>query len=287
VPPGANYAAAIVDAIADSDTVVLIFSHHAAASPHVRRELEQAVNSDRRIIPVRIEDLLPTAEVRYYLGASQWVDAFPLPIDQHFARIAAATEASSRAARSSRRRRGWLVAAIVPAAVLLVVLTAVFVSRGGESASSSGSATTAVTAERSSRGILIFEKAIDALTPWTNDLANEMGSRDFRVRGVEAEAVYLGAWWALADSCGKRGDARTGVCYDLASDFLRKYFERDPRTINDETWGSPGVVAGAIDAGFRLTNEHLGESGSPAATTAGRPGIELLCEPSCQSVIDD
>jgi len=287
VEPGANYAASIVSAIADADVVVLIYSHYADASPHVRRELEQAVNADKRIVPVRIEDSLPTAEVRYYLGAWQWVDAFAPPIERHFERIAAAAAASSPVATPTRRRRRWLVGGLVVALVVVGALAAVLAAQGGGgSAGPSGSTTTGVTAERSSRGILLFQNAIGALTPWTNALANAMGSHDFRVHGIEAEAVYLGAWWALADWCDAHGDARTGVCYDLASDFLVNYFKRDPRTLNSKAWGKPGALGGAFDAGFVLTNQSLGVAGSIAADSTGRPGADVLCEPSCSAVID-
>jgi hypothetical protein len=113
-----------------------------------------------------------------------------------------------------------------------------------------------------------------------------MGAPQFRVETIESEAGYLGAWWALADWCQANGNGRAGVCYDLASDFLRKYFERDPRTVNDDTWGRPGAVGGVIDSGYNLTNRYLGVNGPPVARVDGQPGVEVLCEPSCEAVLD-
>ncbi len=122
VPAGANYADAIVSGIVGSDAVLLVFSHYADASPHVRRELEQAVNNDLRIVPVRIEDKMPSPEVRYYLGSWQWLDAFPPPINDHLTRVVDAV----RTVRSaSARRRKNRVALYVAAGVVLVALAAI------------------------------------------------------------------------------------------------------------------------------------------------------------------
>jgi len=180
---------------------------------------------------------------------------------------------------------------VIATAVLLSVgvasIAAFTLTRGGSGGSSAPSSRTSkgITAERAPRGVGLFEGAINAVTPWSNDLKNAMGASDFRVETTEAEAAYLGSWWALADWCQANGQGRTGVCYDLASEFLRKYFQRDPRTVNSKTWGRPGAVGGLIDSGYTLTNRYLGVNGPPVASDKGRPGIDLLCEPSCEAVV--
>jgi hypothetical protein len=75
IEPGENYTQAILDALDDAPAIVLIFSSATNDSPHVTRELESAVGSGKRIIPVRLEDVEPSRALRYFIGTSQWLDA--------------------------------------------------------------------------------------------------------------------------------------------------------------------------------------------------------------------
>jgi hypothetical protein len=75
IEPGENYTQAILDALDEAPAVVLIFSSATNESPHVTRELETAVGSGKRIIPVRLEDVEPSRALRYFIGTSQWLDA--------------------------------------------------------------------------------------------------------------------------------------------------------------------------------------------------------------------
>ncbi len=77
VTAGAFYADAIVHAIDGSRATVLILSRHAAASPHVVREIERAASKRHPIISVRLDsDPLPPG-LEYFLNTSQWLDAYP------------------------------------------------------------------------------------------------------------------------------------------------------------------------------------------------------------------
>jgi adenylate cyclase len=77
VTGGAFYADAIVHAIDGSKATVLILSRHAAASPHVVREIERAASKRHPIISVRLDsDPLP-AGLEYFLNTSQWLNADP------------------------------------------------------------------------------------------------------------------------------------------------------------------------------------------------------------------
>ena len=60
-------AAETLDAIRDSDLVVLVFSASANASPAVLREIERAVAYQRPVLPVRIDDAAPNASLQHYL----------------------------------------------------------------------------------------------------------------------------------------------------------------------------------------------------------------------------
>jgi Leucine-rich repeat (LRR) protein len=71
---GTNFAEEIVDAIPASKVMVIIFSVNSNASKQVMRELELAIKNDLIVIPVRIEDIIPTGGMAYYLSTMQWID---------------------------------------------------------------------------------------------------------------------------------------------------------------------------------------------------------------------
>jgi len=88
VIPGKNFPGSIIDAIDASNVVVLILSKSSDRSPHVIRELTRAVNRDLLIIPVRIEDILPSKNMTYLINIHHWFDAFPPPAQRYFAILA-------------------------------------------------------------------------------------------------------------------------------------------------------------------------------------------------------
>lgn len=75
VLPGKEYAAAIVDAIATSRAMVLIFSSQSNTSPQVKREVERAASKGLVIIPFRVEDVPMSKSLEYYLSDHHWLDA--------------------------------------------------------------------------------------------------------------------------------------------------------------------------------------------------------------------
>src|SRR3954452_2334601 len=83
VVPGADWGESIIDAIESSRVMVLIFSANANSSSQIKREVERAVDKDVYTIPVRIDDIEPTRSLEYFISSSQWMDAFPPPIEQH------------------------------------------------------------------------------------------------------------------------------------------------------------------------------------------------------------
>lgn len=89
VAPAADWAAEIIDAIAAARVMVLVFSAHANDSPQVRREVERAVHRDVAVLPFRVEDVLPSRSLEYFLSSQHWLDAFPPPMAPHLARLAA------------------------------------------------------------------------------------------------------------------------------------------------------------------------------------------------------
>jgi eukaryotic-like serine/threonine-protein kinase len=146
--------------------------------------------------------------------------------------------------------------------------------------------TTGVTAERRSPDIVLFEEHLDGATPFYNDLLAYTGEGP--IDQPEQEAALLGSWYALADWCNANGHGRIGICYDKAATFLNEYFDRDPRTLNTQSWGQPGAIGGVIATGYDLTNSHLGIDTQVMIPDLmqNRPGDAVLCEPSCSAVLD-
>ena len=75
VQPGVDYGEGIIEAINRARVMVLIFSAAANASPQIRREVERAVHKGLPIIPVRIEEILPSRSLEYFLSSPHWLDA--------------------------------------------------------------------------------------------------------------------------------------------------------------------------------------------------------------------
>jgi hypothetical protein len=87
VLPSADWAAEIIEAISTSRLMVLVFSAVSNASPQVRREVERAVHRQLPILPFRLEAVLPTKSLEYFLSSQHWLDAFPPPLGPHFDRL--------------------------------------------------------------------------------------------------------------------------------------------------------------------------------------------------------
>jgi TIR domain len=117
IAPSADWAAEIMDAITGARAMILVFSANSNKSPQVRREVERAVHKQLSILPFRIEDVLPSKSLEFFLSAQHWMDAFPPPREPHYARLCAylKTQLSADAALQA-------VPAFTPAAVAAVPL---------------------------------------------------------------------------------------------------------------------------------------------------------------------
>jgi ABC-type lipoprotein export system ATPase subunit len=76
VGAGMIYAERIVKAIKDCSALVLICSSASNRSSHVRNEVERAFSHDKPIVAFRIEETEPGEAFEYFLGSSQWLDAW-------------------------------------------------------------------------------------------------------------------------------------------------------------------------------------------------------------------
>jgi len=93
VMPGVSYAEALVRAINESKIFVLVFSSQANSSPQVLREVERAVNKGIPIIPFRIENVVPTKSMEYFLMIPHWLDALTPPMEKHLHKLADTVQA--------------------------------------------------------------------------------------------------------------------------------------------------------------------------------------------------
>jgi hypothetical protein len=89
IAPSADWAAEIIDAISNARTMILVFSASSNESPQVRREVERAVHKQLTVLPFRIENVLPSKSLEYFLSTQHWMDAFPPPREPHYAQLAA------------------------------------------------------------------------------------------------------------------------------------------------------------------------------------------------------
>ena len=146
--PGNDWGESIIDAINNSQLVVLVYSIHASRSLQIKREIERASSKGVTIVPFRIEDVPISKSLEYYLSDAYWIDALSLPIAPHLqllqevvARLAEApaTDAksltdplreSNLAAKHAfkRRRRYWprsrkarIIASIAGITLLLAI----------------------------------------------------------------------------------------------------------------------------------------------------------------------
>jgi WD40 repeat protein len=83
IRPGMDWGGAIIDAIADSRVLVLLFTEHSNQSPQVLREVERAVSKGLVIVPMRLDDAPPSKGMEYFISASHWMDALSGDLEAH------------------------------------------------------------------------------------------------------------------------------------------------------------------------------------------------------------
>jgi len=102
VPPGAEWAGAIVEAIDNCRVMILIFSEDANRSKQVHREVQRAFDGEKPVVPFRIENIMPEKSLAYYMGSVHWLDALTPPLEQHLEKLAASVQALVRLPISER-----------------------------------------------------------------------------------------------------------------------------------------------------------------------------------------
>jgi hypothetical protein len=162
--PGTDYSESIVEAISAAKLTVFVFSDHSNRSPHVHREIERTVSHGIPVLPFRVDDVVPSPSLEYFISDAHWLDAITPPVEQHLdqlvgtvrlllERSGAAVASTSAAAGTatavleappappvppaagpgprSRLPKWWRWAALAAAAVVAVVIVGVVAMGGG------------------------------------------------------------------------------------------------------------------------------------------------------------
>ncbi|MBC7575564.1 MAG: toll/interleukin-1 receptor domain-containing protein [Herminiimonas sp.] len=87
ISPSREWAEEIIDGINGAQVMLLVFSSRSNGSPQVRREIERAIHKEVPVIPFRIENVIPTKSLEYFLSAQHWFDAFEAPVDTYLPRL--------------------------------------------------------------------------------------------------------------------------------------------------------------------------------------------------------
>ena len=109
IQTGNEYAHEIVSAITNSIATLLIFSEEANNSHYVLREINSAVSRNKTIIPLRIQDFLPSEAMEFYLGPTHWLNAFPEILDVHIDKIISTVRALGNVSSGEKEEKEYKI----------------------------------------------------------------------------------------------------------------------------------------------------------------------------------
>ena len=81
--PGVNYGESIINAIQKCQIMIVVFTSNANDSKFVNKEVERAISKGAIVIPVRLQEILPSKSMEFFLSSSHWLDALTPPIEAH------------------------------------------------------------------------------------------------------------------------------------------------------------------------------------------------------------
>jgi predicted ATPase len=111
IVPGMPWAESIIDALETAKAMLLVFTASANQSVQIHREVERAVHKGVPVIPLRLENVLPTRTMEYFISTMHWLDAHQGPLDDHIDRVAQGVAAllaipgAGIASRAPKRRK--------------------------------------------------------------------------------------------------------------------------------------------------------------------------------------
>lgn len=74
IPPGAVFAEEIVNAIEGAVCCILMYTSDSNRSGYVLNEMNSAINHNKPIIPLRLDQTIPSKALEFYIGKNNWVD---------------------------------------------------------------------------------------------------------------------------------------------------------------------------------------------------------------------
>lgn len=119
VGPGENFQEAIVRALRRSSAMVLVFSNNANNSNEIKKEIAIASQRKLVVIPVRVEDVVPSDAFAYELAIRQWIDLFTdwdRSLDRLVAQIKAAETPANEDAPAPAPASTLTASAVMPPA---------------------------------------------------------------------------------------------------------------------------------------------------------------------------
>ena len=72
---------------------MLVFSDGSNQPTQVVREVGEAVDNDIQGVPLCIEDVEPSREMRYYIKSIRWLDAMTPPLEKHLQKLTHSVQA--------------------------------------------------------------------------------------------------------------------------------------------------------------------------------------------------
>ena len=177
---GAEYGEEILRGILDSKVFILILSAASNLSLHVRREVERAASNGKPIYPVRIEEVLPSPKLEYFVSMHHWLDAWDGLTEAHTERLASAISSKEEwiANRVEKRRR------IIRSGGLVTLASAVLLSAA-----------------------VVFQDDIRSIAKSPDQQALE----GLKESGITFDVVGLSRTMAVSDSDNLRKFAEAGV----------------------------------------------------------------------------
>lgn len=82
IPTGDLWSHAIMQGIKFSKITLLVLSTPSNDSRYVLREIEQSVTLGHMIIPLRIEDIIPSDSLNFFVSSHHWFDAVSTPLEE-------------------------------------------------------------------------------------------------------------------------------------------------------------------------------------------------------------
>lgn len=126
IAAGTAFDQAILDQIARSDAIILLFCAQSDQSRHVKRELMLGEDGQKQILPVRLEDV-PAQGLAYWLKDYQWIDWFggeAQAVDRIVAAMTGAPEPARAVVAPSARHPKYRLSKLALAVAAIAIVAA-------------------------------------------------------------------------------------------------------------------------------------------------------------------